>query len=839
MPSTGTPRASSSGHGSLLFAAAYAAGTALALLPPGDWPGVVGPLALLALVPIGPASRASTRLTRALVTLLLGAIGAAGHRACDPLPRLLALWNEHGHHPVATPIELQGRLLDLETLPEGRIALLLRVRRFAIDGPAPLRDRVRDPVVARLTVPLPENPADLALRPGERLEVTARIGPPRNFRNPGAFDYAAYLKAAGIDLVGSVKSWRQVRVVPGRREPIYGVLPGARQAIVAALARAGGEGNASTVSFLSALLVGERQDLPPGLEEKLLGAGVFHIIALSGFNVALIAALISYLLRWFPVPPPARRALLALTVTAYWAVARSSGSMARATLMALLYLGGGVLGRRVSGLGAMSAASVLLLLVNPFWIQDAGFQLSLAATLGILVLAPPAGIPTPRGRPAGAGGARAAWARVILGPARNSLRVSAAALAGTALVTARHFQTLTPIALASNLFAVPIASLLLVLGVAVGAVEPWAHGTAAGLLLVCGVLVQALERICGFLAGVPGGSFYVVPPHRALVLAGLVAVVAMGTGARAPRRMALGLFACLLAAVFMTGRLGPCRGRLEVVMIDVGQGDAILVRYPEGTTMLIDAGGFAHSHFDVGAKVVGPALRALGILRLDVLAITHAHRDHIGGAPAILRQFSPRALWLGRMPPADWSVVDLERLAAERRIPVVSPRRGVRLRIDTTDLEILNPGRGVAVSGPASNNDSLVLRLSYADRSALLTGDLEETLESMLVRENRNLAAELLKVGHHGSRTSTSPPFLARVHPRIGVISVGAGNPWGHPNAEILSRLAAAGVLVLTTEQNGAVRLSTDGRSGWTVDRLSLTGAAAPDSLRTDPGSGE
>jgi len=303
--------------------------------------------------------------------------------------------------------------------------------------------------------------------------------------------------------------------------------------------------------------------------------------------------------------------------------------------------------------------------------------------------------------------------------------------------------------------------------------------------------------------------------------------------------MALGLFACLLAAVFMTGRLGPCRGRLEVVMIDVGQGDAILVRYPEGTTMLIDAGGFAHSHFDVGAKVVGPALRALGILRLDVLAITHAHRDHIGGAPAILRQFSPRALWLGRMPPADWSVVDLERLAAERRIPVVSPRRGVRLRIDTTDLEILNPGRGVAVSGPASNNDSLVLRLSYADRSALLTGDLEETLESMLVRENRNLAAELLKVGHHGSRTSTSPPFLARVHPRIGVISVGAGNPWGHPNAEILSRLAAAGVLVLTTEQNGAVRLSTDGRSGWTVDRLSLTGAAAPDSLRTDPGSGE
>ncbi len=825
---------SASGHRALLLAGAWAAGTALPQRALRDWPAIVCALVLLAFVlsPRLPGARGFPADVPLL--LMLATAASATHLACDPTPALLEAWRAQGVELGATPITLEGRLLDVETLPAGRAALVVRLTRFTVSG---RRGRVPRAVIARLTFPVPENPSELRLRPGESLEITARIGPPRSFQNPGAFDYGAYLKAERIDLVGSVKSWRLIRVVPGHGRNLCGILPAVRRRVVSSLFRAAGPDGESTASFLSALLLGERQELPSDLEETLVEAGVFHIVALSGFNVALVVALLAAPLRALPLHPRARRGLLAISVTAYWAIARSSGSMARATLMALLYLGGGALHRRASGIGAMSSASVLLLLANPFWIQDAGFQLSLAATLGILMLAPGDGsrASTPSG--GGESGRGAVVVRLLLRLIGASLRVSGAALAGTSLVTARHFQTLTPIALVSNVLAVPIASVLLVLGAAAGALACCAERLAGGLLALCQTLLRALVGLCGLCAAAPGGSVYVIPPRGALVLFGLVTVVAMGTGGRVVRRFAWVGFVVLVVVTLLAGRFDRPRGRLEVVLFDVGQGDSILVRFPGGTTMLVDAGGFARSQFDVGAKVVAPALRALGVLKLDLLAVTHAHRDHIGGARAVFRQFSPGAVWLGRMPPGEPAVEELRRLADQRLVPVVSPRRGVRLRIDSTIVDILNPGPGVARTGPASNNDSLVLRLTYGNRSVLLTGDLEGALESTLVREGRALSADVLKVGHHGSRTSTSPAFLDEVHPRLALISVGAGNPWGHPSADVLARLTAAGVTILTTERDGAVGASTDGASDW---RVEIRGRDAPyGSITTGPGSAE
>jgi len=819
-PPAPPPTLSRSGIAALLIAAAFYAGTVAADQGAAAVPAMLAPLgALVLLLPDGAgrlqfASRRRRALRSAILLLafLPGWVAARLHTVADPVPGLLRLWRGHRFEAGATPVGVRGRLLDEQALPDGRSALLLRLERYRLPGPPALEGAARAPVLLRLTVPILADEGPPLRRPGDLVEVVARLSEPRTFRNPGAFDYAAYLRARGIELIGTIKSPRLITVVARGERSWSGLLPTFRRSIGASLVRTAGPGGEGTASILAALLLGEREDLPDDLERALKRAGVYHIIALSGLNVAVIALLVSALLRLAKVPPKGRRIGGALAVIGYWLVARGSGSIARAALMAVLCLAGGVLERRVSPLGAIAVTGVLILAREPAWARDAGFQLSFAATISLVLLA----MEGTGGRLERAVRPRRAVSSILL-----PLRVSAAALAGTTLLTAHHFQTMTPVALVANLYAVPLANLLLILALSVALCGPWAPILARVLVVPAGWLVKVLGRLSEAISSPSWCSFHVLPPGPAPVLWGSVLVLVAGArrGRGGGRAAGLALAALILWAA-VHGPPGGAPGVLEITVLDVGQGDAILVRFPSGVTMLIDAGGFARSGFDVGERVVGPALRTLGDLKVDILAITHAHRDHLGGAEAILRDFSPGALWLGRMPEDDPAVRALVDRALRMHVPAVLPRRGARLGIGGTRVEVLNPGSGVSATGGAVNDDSLVLRIVFEDRAALLTGDLEARLESILVGEGRALSADLLKVGHHGSRTSTSPPFLARVQPSFGAISVGRTNPWGHPDREVLRRLAGARVRVYRTDRAGAVRFRTDGSNPWSVEVL-------------------
>jgi competence protein ComEC len=804
----------SSGPTSLARAAAFAAGVVLPTLAPAHWPAVLAPVAALVLLPVLRDARIF------LLPLLLGTAASVGHGLIDPVPALLHRWEEHGFRPGVTPVDIEGQLLDSDELPDGRRSLCVRIVATEIGGRPPFHCRLGRPVLIRITTASPAPTESPLPRPGDLVSMSARLGPPRNFRNPGGFDYASYLRARGIELVGTVKSPRLIEVRCARSGLLAALPSMARGWIVSTLRRASRGPDDRTVPFLAALLIGERDDLSPEFQERLIRAGVYHIVALSGFNVALLVGLVALALRLLPLSPRSRRVLLALSILVYWSTVRASGSIARAALMSLLFLGGGLQGRRVRGREAIGTASVLIVGYNPAWLLDPGFQLSVAATLGLLLLVTPGPSGMADDLSPGGPGRMRVGVRGAIGWILGSLKVSAAALLATALVSARHFQTLTPIALIANLVAVPISAALLVLGLLVCAIEPSCHPAAAGLMDLARVLVLFLEQATAVLAAPPWFSFFVLPPPVWMVLLGQAAIVMARYGGPCLRRTAL-LFLMLATAVTAAAGRAPTRdGRLEVVALDVGQGDALLVRFPGGPTMLIDAGGFARSRFDVGSKVVAPAIRSLGILKIDILAVTHAHRDHLGGAAAIVRSFSPGAVWLGRMPVDDPAVAEIEDLAREAGSAVVFPRRGARIVLGEAQLEVLNPGRGVEGAGPARNDDSLVLRLSFGGHAVLLTGDLEASLETTLLGERRDLGADLLKVGHHGSRTSTTRPFLLAVAPKFGVISVGAANPWGHPDVEVLRRLGEAGVIIYRTDRDGAVRFSTDGTSGWRPDLL-------------------
>lgn len=271
----------------------------------------------------------------------------------------------------------------------------------------------------------------------------------------------------------------------------------------------------------------------------------------------------------------------------------------------------------------------------------------------------------------------------------------------------------------------------------------------------------------------------------------------------------LSLFALLLWQPWLGSQ---ATGLLELTAIDVGQGDSLLVVLPRGETMLVDGGGRLvygrqrKSNLDIGEDVVSPYLWSRGIRRIDVMVATHSHQDHIGGLGAIMSNFRPKELWTGANPPGE-----LLQLARRLGIPSSEKHPAGPIQLSGATLEVLAPADDYTAE-KVGNNDSLVLRISYGSRSFLLTGDMERGIEAKLLATGVNLHADVLKVGHHGSRTSSTQAFLNAVSPSVALISAGYENSFGHPHPDVLGRLSGRHAAVLRTDLDGLVTARTDGR---------------------------
>jgi competence protein ComEC len=331
----------------------------------------------------------------------------------------------------------------------------------------------------------------------------------------------------------------------------------------------------------------------------------------------------------------------------------------------------------------------------------------------------------------------------------------------------------------------------------------------------------ALQAITGTVHGLGGlrlADLRIATPSAVMIAAASAALIVAMVLARKHAALAvtgvLALLGASLALAFVPPQTLARAGVLEVTSIDVGEGDAILVVMPQGRTMLVDAGGATFcggSHTDFGEDVVAPYLWSRGIAHLDVVAISHAHSDHIGGMPAVLKDFHPKELWIGLIPPSR----ALESLIAEAHalgIKVVRHWEGDRLDLGGAEVEVLFPPQDWPIGLEPKNNDSMVMRVSYGQTSVLLEGDAEKAVERRIASLHHP-HADLLKVGHHGSNTSTTPEILQAVQPRFAVISLGYRDCFGFPKAAVLERLHAAGVYVYRTDLEGAVTFYLDGKS--------------------------
>ncbi|MCG8403486.1 MAG: DNA internalization-related competence protein ComEC/Rec2 [Firmicutes bacterium] len=639
---------------------------------------------------------------------------------------------------------------------------------------------------------------------GDRLRVGGFIYLPREPGNFGAFNYRAYLERRGIKCLMTVKGPEYVRLLAGG-----GGNPLVRTALRCKreLTRVAGDTlDERQAAVLSGMLFGSRDMIDRSTSDLFAQTGVAHVLCASGLHVGfvlagmlLVAGALGLTKRELP--------FVALPVLIFYAVMTGMGpAVIRASIMALVVLWAVRLGRERDWPTALALAASGILLFKPHLLFEIGFQLSFAATWGILYLGPPLG---------GLLFVRWSLPRWLGLP----LQVTLAAQLGTLPLLVYYFNLLTPVAPLANLLLVPMVGLIMMTGF-VGCVTGLFFMPGAELAHVgTGLLIDMFLGLADVLGSIPWGATYAATPPWPVVLlwyAGLFFVVETVRGRINPGvsqkvLRVVPMAAAALMALLILWPWGDAGGRMQVHFLDVGQGDSILVRFPGGGTMLVDAGGWPGGPEEnrlPGDLVVVPYLHRLGINSLDALVVTHGHEDHAGGVPAVVEKLAVKTVILS----CAGEYRELPAFLKELQVPVHRAGAGQALRLDDrVDVLVLHPGRHSSGAGGDNQNDaSLVLRLEYGDISFLLTGDIEEPAQKELLAGGAELRSNLLKVPHHGSRFFKSG-FFETVSPEVAVIQVGDNNRFGHPAPETLAALRALGARVLSTDRDGAVLVVTDG----------------------------
>lgn len=666
---------------------------------------------------------------------------------------------------------------------------------------------------------------------GDVLEVEGELQTPPSFPD---FDYREYLLRQGV--VATV-SYPQVHLIAEGGASVRSMLDGVRARLTGALLDALPEPEAS---LAAGVLLGARRDIPATLRNDMNTTGTSHLVAVSGQNVTIVAGMLIVALTW--VVGRRRAAWLALAgIVAYTALVGAQPSVVRAALMGALYVMSIGFGRQNTGIVALVLAAAVMLGLQPPLVHDVSFQLSFAATLGLVLIASPLDVRLQTALPA------ALRETPGVRPLVSGFAVTLAAIAFTLPITAVNFHRVSIVAPVANLFAVPafiavaataaVTALAGTISPTLGSLTVWVSWPAAAYMV----------GVVGFFARLPGasvelsgvGAGHAIAYYTALAIAcwlvtqrgieppkpaspAVVPARALAGAGAIVGLLALSLVLTWLAATAPTG------GRLSMTVLDVGQGDAILVEGPQGQRILVDGG-------PGGQTVIAALGRNLPFddRRLDLVVLTHPQADHIGGLPEVMASYNVRGV-LTNPYEADTAVFGAwQQALADAPTPVAYAHRGETIDLgDGARLDVLNPPP--ATPGQQTNdlNDtSVILRLTMGGVSFLLTADLGVPGENALIAAGADLQAQVLKVGHHGSRTSTSPAFLARVDPAVDVISVGAQNRFGHPAREVLDRLSDD--LLLRTDQNGDVTVSTDGERIWVDSQR--TGPEASAQLLAQP----
>ncbi len=650
---------------------------------------------------------------------------------------------------------------------------------------------------------------------GDRVALRGRLRHPPVARNPGAFDYRQFLMQKGIHATLTVRKTEQVvslEAGDGAWMTERVVLPLRRSIRGAFQAHLSG----APLGLLQGILLGDKHSIPEEVARRFRHTGLAHALVISGLHVGLVTVFFFTAFKLCRLPDRAACVATVSVLILYAFVTDLQAPVVRASMMATVVLLGRAMERDGEIYNSLGVAALMILLVWPLSIFSLSFQLSFGATLSIVALHRPLIEFFP-----------AEWRREDRWAGKwiiTPLCVSVAAQIGTGPLIAYHFQQFATVSLVANLCVVPLLALVVSLGILAGLCGSLAPVLALPFNACNYLVITGLIHIVDGFAAIPYASVQTPRPDP-WFLALCAAAVVLASHSRQSAAAFKGLvFMVLIASNVVTWRLVLGERPFEIAFLDIGQGDGALLQFPNGKTMLIDAGNRS-PHFDYGERVVLPYLRRRGIRRVDVVMASHAHNDHIGGLASVLEQVEEVGHY-----------VDGGQLAESRgarNLRDLVERRGVRYhRVSSGDSLVGLGGVGALVLHPSTvfvdsdgrslsglNNGSVVVRFDYQGKRVLFTGDAERETDESILAWGERLRSDLLKVAHHGSRTSSTAAFVSGVDPDIAIVSVGEFNRFGHPAAEVMALYRQRGTRVYRTDRCGAVVVTVAG-GGHSVDTV-------------------
>jgi len=714
-------------------------------------------------------------------------------------------------------ISLEGTLYRPPEESQGRTQIRIRAQRiihssqhFAVEG--------------RLLIFLKEKHPPFQM--GDRLRFRCKLHRPRGFHNPGGFSYERYLSFERIHAIGFLNeetAW--VKIGEASEYSLLHMIERMRNHIRNFLTK---ETHPLSSGILKALVLGERGDIPEEITEQFTVAGIAHLLAISGDHLGIVALLSFSLLLWIL---KRSKFLLLSTSVKKWAagltipfillytfIAGGGISVIRATIMVITFFLSILFSRERNLLHTLALAAFLILLFSPPSLFDVSFQLSFLAVLSILYLVPRLFrwwkekeiLPSQE----------TSWRQRLWAYLKISLVVTAVATLGTAPFVALHFNRISLIGFLTNLFFVPWVGFVIVpLSLVASLLSFFIYPLAALLIQVNDFITMALLKAVALSASFPYASFFVSTPtaFEIILFYLLLLMAAHLRKGKGVRYLFLGCcIALFLNFAFWNAR--ECfQKNLRITFIDVGQGDAILMEFPKGKRMLIDGGGLREDRFDIGKNVIAPFLWNKKIRKIDLLVLTHPDPDHLKGLNFIASHFSIGCFWDNGFRTDSESYIRLQEILLKKKIRRSSLNdQTLPQMIHGAQLSVLNPpvmkkSQRVNQNPSLLNNQSLVIKIQFKEIAILLVGDIEKEAEYRMMRKGFPIKADLLKIPHHGSASSSTQAFLESVKPSYAILSVSEQNLGRLPHPEVLRRYERLGTRIFRTDKHGAVTVVTDG----------------------------